>query len=303
MGFNRRDLQDNDDDDFNFDDFDSEAGDAKDDFSFDDEPADVGLDDDSGFGFEDEDMPPIEEEEVSEGQGINRTFIIIAALMIGVFVIGLIVLLVIVSQPRPPTPNELTATYIVEQNATTQALLVATQTAAVEIANATGTAAVLIAQAETATAQVPPTDTPMPTDTPTPTLDPTQLAEEAFITQTAVAQAMFEAQMTQTAEFLLTPPTQGALPIGAIEQTATALAILIPLPTAGQGGGEIPTQEGLPTSGVLVTPGFVATALPDTGFFDDLAAGGTNVGTFALMALGLLAVVVISRRLRATNNR
>ena len=60
MGFNRKDLQD--DDDFNFDDGDDFNFDDKpngDDFKFDDEAPDINLDDpkDTGFGFESEDMP------------------------------------------------------------------------------------------------------------------------------------------------------------------------------------------------------------------------------------------------------
>lgn len=283
MTFNRRDLED---DDFNFDDFGDEADDNGGTFDFGDEPEDIGLDDEQGFNFE-EDMPLIEEEG-EEGGGPNRTFIIIAALMIGLFVIGLIVVLVLVSRPQAPTPTQLTATFIVQQNATVEAQLFATQTAAV-----------IIAQQLTETAAVPPTDTPLPTDTPfptptdTPTLDPTELAAQAFQTQTAL-------ELTQTAEFLLTPPTQEALGPSDVALTATALAILLAPPTPGQGGGEVtPTPEGfVPTPGVVVP-----TALPQTGFFDDLAAGGSNMGAFALMALGLLAVIVVSRRLRATDDK
>lgn len=283
MTFNRRELED---DDFNFDDFGDEADDNGGTFDFGDEPEDIGLDDEQGFNFE-EDMPLIEEEG-EEGGGPNRTFIIIAALMIGLFVIGLIVVLVLVSRPQAPTPTQLTATFIVQQNATVEAQLVLTQTAAV-----------IIAQQLTETAAVPPTDTPLPTDTPfptptdTPTLDPTELAAQAFQTQMAL-------ELTQTAEFLLTPPTQEALGPSDVALTATALAILLAPPTPGQIVGEVtPTPEGfVPTPGAVVP-----TALPQTGFFDDLAAGGSNMGAFALMALGLLAVIVVSRRLRATDDK
>lgn len=285
MTFNRSDLED--DDDFNLNDFDAEDDDG---FSFEDEEApDVSFDDD-GFDF-DEDMPA--EEEAEESQGINRTFIIIAALMIALFVIGLVVLLALVSQPRPPTPTELTATYIVEQNATTEALLFITQTAAVEIAQASATAAVEVALAQTMTAAVPPTDTPIPTDTPTPTLDPTEIAQQMFLTQTAL-------ELTQTAEFLLTPPTQEALQPPDVALTATALAILLAPPTIDPGMPPTPTPEGfVPTTAPIAPP----TALPDTGFFDDLAAGGGGMGAFALMALGLLAVIMVSRRMRAANDK
>src|SRR5262249_48710918 len=128
------------------------------------------------------------------------------------------------------------------------------------------------------------TETPQlpPTFTPTPPLDETQIAAQAIQTQQA-------ASLTQTAEFLLTPPTptQGVGAEG-VALTATALAQLLQPPTPGG----IPTQE-------VLTPGApVPTALPQTGFFDDLAAGNANVGLVALMAFGLLGVILVSRRLR-----
>ncbi len=278
MTFDRNDLQD-DNDDFSFDDFNGD--DNGDDFRFDDELTPDLPPEDEGFGFEDRDMPTLEEEG-EEDQGLNRTFIIIATLMIILFVVGLAAVLFLVNREQPPTPNQLTATAIVEANATTAALLAASQTAAVEIAFA-----------QTQTAAVPPTATPLPTvtpiptDTPTPTVDATQAFQNALLTQTA-------REATQTAEFLLTPPTRPPLGQSDVALTATALALIInPPPTLG-GGVASPTPEGL-----RPTPGIGPTALPDTGLFDDLASSGAGgLGALALMALGLVAVIFVSRRLR-----
>lgn len=286
MSFNRNDLEG--DDDFNFDDNSVfEFGDTNDDdFSFDDEPADIGLDDDAGgFGFEDEDMPVIDDEE-SEGGGVSRTFIIIAAAMILLFVLGLGAVLFIATQQTGPTPFDQTRVAIENMNATTAANALLTQTA--NAINAMTQTAIALQPTETPTA----TPTPItPTFTPTPTVDPTQAAANALLTQQAV-------ELTQTAEFLLTPPTPTEVQqVGAqdVALTATALALLLQPATLDPNA---PTQE------VFLTPGTgvgVPTALPETGFFDDLAAGNANIGTIALMALGLVGVILVSRRLRTEN--
>jgi len=282
MSFDRRDL-DNDDDEFNFDDEFGDTGDAGDEFQFEEEP-EFGLEEEGRFGFEEEDMPEIEEEE-GEGGGVSRTFVIIAALMIILFILGLGAVLLISTQQPPVTPFDMTASAIVAINATTQAnaFETATQNA---IDAATNT---VLSLTPLASPTLPPTETPfIPTVTPTPTLDETAQAAAAIQTQQAL-------ELTQTAEFLLTPPTptQG---VGAqdVALTATALAQLLQPPTPGG-----PTQEVFLTPGTVVAG--IPTALPETGFFEDLAAGNANVGMIALMALGLAAVIVMSRRLRTEN--
>ena len=289
MGFNRKDLED--DDDFNFDDdnaFDfGDSSDDADDFKFDDEPSDIGLDDDAGgFGFEDEDMPEIEEDQ-SEGGGVSRTFIIIAALMILLFVGGLIVVLIVATGPGSgPSEFDQTREAIVAANATTAAEALLTETA--KAINAGTETAIALLPTNTATPTPTETPTILPTFTPTPTLDETQQAAAAIQTQQAF-------DLTQTAEFLLIPPTatQGDT-IEGVSLTATALALLLQPTTPTPGGPASPTPEG----GIV---GVVPTQLPDTGFFDDLATGTGNVGTIALMAFGLAGVILVSRRLRTSN--
>ncbi len=297
MSFNRRDLQD-DDDDFNFDDdFDfgdagkdaksgsSQAKKGDDDFSFDDDSPDINLDDDSPgeFGFEDQDMPELEEDEPAGERRSNRTFVILAAAMIVLFLIGLGVVLFLALQPTGPTPIQQTATAIVLTN-NAVALLI----------DQTSTANAVLALTQTATALTPlPTATAIPTETATPTILPTvDLTLEA---QTAIAiQAQRDAEATQTALAVI-PPT-AEINADSVALTATALASLLAPVNGGQGGGiASPTSEAI---GGPVTA--IPTALPDTGFFDELGTGSSNLGLLALLALGLVGVIAVSRTARAS---
>ena len=132
MGFNRKDLQD--DDDFNFDDDDFKFDDKPngDEFKFDDDAPDIDLDDgkDTGFGFESDDMPELNEE-AGTPQRTNRTFIYIAALMIILFLIGLGAVLFLATRNTGPTSGQLTATAIVATNNAVQVFLEQTGTASV----------------------------------------------------------------------------------------------------------------------------------------------------------------------------
>lgn len=351
MTFNRNDLQDDDNgDDFNFDDdfkFDDENGNGNgDEFKFDDEPNDIGLDDDAdaGFGFEGEDMPALEESETgTEQRGASRTFIIIAALMILLFIGGLVAVVFISTQNNGPTSVEQTRDAILTQNAETVLLLAQTQTAAPLIAqqatdDAIATGQVLTLTANAPTATIPPTETPTPTATLQVTIDQTQAAADALATSQAfdvdadglgVDQEVTlgtdpnnadsdadglsdgeEVNVRQTDPLNADtdgdgiPDGEDPDPLNAQPQqpsvndvalTATALAILL-------------APDGSPTAEIITTTiggsgGPIATALPDTGFFDDLAAGSGNIGLIALMALGLVGVIGVSRYLRVANNR
>ena len=110
--------------------------------------------------------------------------------------------------------------------------------------------------------------------------------------------SLASAATTQTALALSSafPPTSD---IQSVAQTATALAIALggATPTIDLGiggGGDVPTQEGVVTTGGQ---------LPQTGFFDEVIGGGRNgVGIIIMMGFGLVGVIFISRRLRATAN-
>lgn len=289
-----------DDDEFGFDDeFDFDADnelstDEGDEFDFgDDDEFDFG-DDDFDFGGDDQfDLP----EEDAASRGPSRTFIYIAGAMIALFVIALLVLVFLSLGPQPPTEFERTSTAVAIANMTTEALLRQTQTQAVLFAQ-TQTQQVLL-EAQTATAQAAidltasaqPTDTPTipPTDTP----DATQAAALALTAQAAI-DLTASAQPTDTPEG---PPT---VAIDAVALTATALADLLqPTLVAENGGGGLATPT---AEGVGPTPA-LPTALPDTGLFDDLAAGGTSsLGGLLLAVLGLIGVIAVSRRLRTANS-
>ncbi len=300
MGFNRNDLQ-GDDDDFNFDDDDFKFDDQPngDNFTFDDDSPDIDLDDgkDTGFGFESDDMPELNEEGTAP-QRTNRTFVYIAALMILLFLAGLGAVLFLATRPTGPTPIELTRSAIETQNADTQILLLQTGTAAAQFATDAANTALVPTNTPTTT----PTPTIIPTDTPipSPTMDLTQIAANALL-----AQAADEATQTAIAANAVNIiPTVAAPDQNAVAATGTALAILLGqnnnaltdadmTATAialGQGGGTFPTQE----------VGIIPTRLPQTGFFDDVG-NGSNVGLIALLALGLVAVIGVSRGVRAAN--
>jgi hypothetical protein len=276
------------DDDFNFDD-DFDTG-SSDDLG-DDLSPDFGDEGDSG------DLPDMGDEGDDRGGdgggGPSRTFIMIAGIMIALFAIGLIALVIIVISNQGPTELEIQATTIVAQNMTTEAQLTETNRAIIAF-NETQTAIALLPT------DTPPRPTITPTFTPTeaPTLDATQSAGTAFA-QTADA-AAFQTQ-TAIAELSLVPPTQEGVPIEAVQQTATALALtfapqtaVVPDDGGVSGGGDVPTREG--------TTGGTG-QLPDSGFFDDIGGGRDGVGVVVLMGFGLVGVIFISRRLRAVNNK
>lgn len=199
-----------DDDDFRFD-----ADD--DDFRFD---ADDDVDFDGGLGDDfDADLPALDDEVGdAEGRGPSRTFIIIAAIMIILFIVAIGVL-VFLSRDTGPTPFEQTATAIAIANATTiaQGLETSTQSAFLLLTETQIAAeATLTAQAPTVT----PTPSPSPTATSTPTIDPTNVAATAIALNTQLA-------LTQQAQ----PPQVATLDIGDIPperlaQAATAVAAI-----------------------------------------------------------------------------
>jgi cytoskeletal protein RodZ len=266
----------------------------------------------------DEDMPEIQPE--PEARGGNRTFIILAAVMIGLFLCGLAAILYIfLTQSQQPTDAELTATSIAATNAQIAIFAAETGTAQAIAALETGTA-VSIAQAATQTAAAA-TDTPSPTptNTPIPTVDPAVLTatQSIFATQTALALGNLAAQQTGTAiaeqtraaatsaTNTPTPPPSNtpvvATADGAAGLNATATFLAGQLLTlTAQAGGVTggPTQEaGFGTQ--VPRP----TALPDTGLFDEVAGGGRDgIGMLALAVVGLVGVIVISRRLRSSGD-
>lgn len=195
-----------------------------------------------------------------------------------------------------------------------------------------------IAQTWTKTPTTTPTftNTPTPTETPTSTLTPTlDLAataaegtriavltqtfqvSELEITQTAEAFGTLFAIQTQNAALLLTLTAQAAgagtptpLPsdlgtpifITPTPDSGGVLVTISPSPTFGLIElGTPATPISLVTIGPGGTPAPTVTALPQGGFFDDIGLGSASpsrLPIIGLLALGLVAIIFVARRLR-----
>lgn len=231
------------------------------------------------LGDEDEDMPmfgdELEEESEAGGTifGLNRRFVMIGAVIAVVLCLGIFGLLFVIQQNAGPSDVELTVTSVYATNTFVAYALELTETQ-----NAVNSD--LTATADSWTATPSPTATSTETPTPSPT---TQLSTQVPIFMTPTGGA------------------GGGLNASQIELTATQLAAIL-------SGGGLPTptpeQIGDGTGGfVTATPAPVATALPDTGLFDDGFAGGSGVNgliTAGLAALGLAGIILVSRRLRSS---
>lgn len=220
------------------------------------------LDDDLIIPDFSEDEEP--EAEVAAEEAQNRTFLIAAGILAAVFVLGLCGVLFIILRPQEGLEDQRSA--IEQTNA----------------ANMTFAAETAIAAQFTATPA--PTETPVPTETlalgpaesPTPLLVATQA----------------EAEETEVAEV----PTLSETEIAAGTTTPVAVDTAVPAIEVTQLGGDglaTPTRI-VSTIGAGGTGGVVtATALPDTGI-----ALGSDLAGVGLVALVLVAVVFVARRLR-----
>jgi hypothetical protein len=131
-----------------------------------------------------------------------------------------------------------------------------------------------------------------------PTGDATDVPPAIALTLTRESETQIAIGLTETfvAESGGPTNTPGGIISGeAVLQTATAIALtlnaqapgnLTPITTVD--GGIFPTR--VPGDGI-------GGQLPDTGLFDDLASG-QNLGIIFAMAIGLLGVIAVSRRLR-----
>ncbi len=201
-----------------------------------------------------------EGEEQFPEEASNRPFIIASLALGGVFILGLICigLYLEVLAPRQRDAQMIEAAEIFATN--TQAVIDAQLTAN---ANTGG-------GGESTTATEAPSE-PDPTDTP---------VAVAQITDTPVVAPT----NTETPE-PVDEATSGPSPIPS--NTPTRLPTLFVGTDVGAGGGGETPGAGTPTATQL------ATALPDTGFADEVGAPLLILG-----ALGLIAVMVVARRVR-----
>src|SRR4051795_55720 len=192
----------------------------KNDFDFED---DFLSDDNEPFDFEEEegfssglgdefgsDMPEIEEE--PETGGANRTFVVLAGVMIILFVAALAVVLFLATRTTGPSDLELTASQVVLLNLTVEAQMAGTSTQSAFNLGLTQTAAAWTA-------------TPSPTLTPSETLTPTPTEFRPTITPTP------SQDLTQLAILQL---ANGALTLTSMAENATATPSPAPtdLPTS-----------------------------------------------------------------------
>jgi len=216
---------------------------------------------------EDPEIDNSELSETPEGEGSNRTFIIIAAILGGLFLVGLCAVIVFAGFILPSQRNA---------RGTAQAAVLATNTQMV--LEATGSAM--------------PTNTPLPTPTFPPTNTP------AASPTPLVADTATSAPATDTPP----PPTETLPPAETAAGTA-ATATKLPSGTAptaagAAGTGTPPTPTKVASRTPSPVPGTgVATAtpiaLPATGFADQ-----ANLPGLILSAIALIVVVVLARQLR-----
>lgn len=121
------------------------------------------------------------------------------------------------------------------------------------------------------------------------------LTPPAFATQGAIAtqSALATRQALIDMALGLVTPTPSPVVSGleSVNMTATAIAgaFLTATAQAGTPIATIPSQ-------------LVPTALPQTGLFEDVVGGGTGgIGVLALSVIGLVGVIVVSRRLRSSS--
>ena len=311
MGFNNDEFDDfdfGDDDDFGLDDDfgdladnDSGAGfgddfadfddfEDPDDFGFgEDEFSDADLDSDLDFGDDEAiDLEPIEEGEGS-GSGFRRALAILGGLLVTQLIIMILLFFLLPGPPTDDIPATQTAVAII--NATT--IAEATNNAATALAAGTQTAEFLSrtpTPSPSPTNTRPPTFTPEPTEPAEPTLDPTFVFLTEVAEETNIAADI--ANQTATANAQLTADAIGTAGNEERDVAGTATAIFQSFLTATALAGEV-----TPMDIVTEAPTAAATALPDSGFFDN-GATSSNLGLFALAAFALLGVIAFSRTVR-----
>jgi hypothetical protein len=321
------------DDDFEFDDFDFDepadnnlaGGLDDDDFSFGDDDS-IDLDDiDALSGLDDSDDLRFDEEERSSGP--NRTFIILAGLMLLVLLCAIGLIFFLATRPTGPSPEALQATQIAMENeetmvaateqaierqtivAVTQAALEAeqtqtavaletlipiTQTAEAELTNE---AATVVALTEIALSSTP---TPLEGGI---NLMATQTAQVENMTLTAQA-----TMLTLVPDEPTNTPPPAIQPLSHEDAALTATAIAqalrggIPSPTPDAGAGdETGAGTGTTTQGTPSPRPTQVSELPETGLFDDMASD-QGILMALLLGLGLIAVIAVSRTIRVTGN-
>jgi hypothetical protein len=232
------------------------------------------MDDDNDnlyFSFDDEE----EEEGVEAEESQNRAFLIGAIILAAVFVLGICAIVIFfVIKPSNLLGGGGGVSDIELTNSANMTLAAATQTAAFEALQATETPTERPTEIAEVTEEV---TAPSPT--------PTSLIQVTPLTGTQTAEAEEgggEATAEGTSEIVVVTP------LGGEEETPTARPTGVGGPIGATSEFATPT----PRSGGAVEPQAVAT-LPQTGF-----SGGVGLAGAGLLAVALVAVIVITRRIR-----
>lgn len=238
--------------------------------------------DDLYFSFDDDEDVPADSDSVMEGEeSQNRTFLIGAIILAAIFIIGIAFVAIMVFFPRGGGEPEVSANELTNQANMT--LYAATQTAAFETQQAPPIAEATEEPTSEEVAQQP---------TLTPTLEPateeatTEATEE--VTAEATAEVTEEATSegqggggeieTPTPQVTNTPTEQVSgiievTPLGGEGETTAEATV------EGQGGGQVETTA--------------EATLPTTGF-----SAGAGIAGAGVLALALVAVLVVVRRIR-----
>lgn len=275
--------------------------------------------------FDDFDETPRSDDEMPVNGGLpprrNTRFLVLTGLLLLLILVGIvIILLVAVEESRIRTERQKTIVAIEATNAEVARALTLTMIA--KSFTPTPTSTPTETYTPTPTFTFTPSDTPSPTPTETLTPSPTEdmsgtltkiaidnliatltLGPDALL-GTANAQATLFAAMTLTAGAPTVDPTSVELTRIASEAvtpgtpTLTVTAGTPPPTTVGIG---VITPLGPTREGGTPFQRPTTTAVPDTGFFDDIGVGGasaSNLPLFALAALGLVGIIFAARRMR-----
>lgn len=230
-------------------------------------------DDDLYFSFDEEEEEPAEAEVVEAEESRNRSFLIGAIILAAVFVVGIAAILLYFLFGRGPQQPAVSANELTNQANMT--LFAITQTAAFEATPEPLATVTVEPQAEEEEASPAPTASPVPEEA-------TEVVEEPTQAGTKVAEVTAMPGAAETAR-----PT----PL-AEEPTAQATSGLIEVTPLG-GEGTVTLEAATPVPGAAGTLIATATGLPETGF-----AGTVGLAGAGLLALVLVAIVVVVRRIR-----
>jgi outer membrane biosynthesis protein TonB len=242
--------------------------------------------DDLYFSFDDDEDVPADSDSVVEGEeSQNRTFLIGAIILAAIFVIGIAFVAIMVFFPRGGGEPQVSANELTNQANMT--LYAATQTAAFETQQAPPVAQATEEPTSEEVAQQP---------TLTPTLEPA--TEEVTVEATTEVTEEVTAETTGEVTEEATTEGQGGggeieTPTPQVTNTPTEqVSGIIEVTPLGEGGDTTTeaTVEG--QGGGQVQPSAEAT-LPDTGF-----SAGAGIAGAGVLALALVAVLVVVRRIR-----